>query len=70
MAPVTGLSPLRAFVDVLAERAASWLVDQLDTVVLPSTNTSNGQLIVYLDIGDPQRNQGVRPPRSVVRDSS
>ncbi|MFJ4863301.1 hypothetical protein [Streptomyces sp. NPDC088748] len=49
----------RAFVDVLAERAASWPVDPLDTVVLPSTNTSNGQLIVYLDIGDPQRNQGV-----------
>ncbi|MEU9336499.1 hypothetical protein AB0D49_25545 [Streptomyces sp. NPDC048290] len=49
----------RAFVDVLAERAGSWQVDPLDTVVLPSTNTSNGQLIVYLDIGDPQRNQGV-----------
>ncbi|MFJ8567746.1 hypothetical protein [Streptomyces sp. NPDC093514] len=49
----------RAFVDVLAERAASWPVGPLDTVVLPSTNTSNGQLIVYLDIGDPQRNQGV-----------
>ncbi|MFD3538334.1 hypothetical protein ACFWUQ_02390 [Streptomyces sp. NPDC058662] len=43
----------RAFVDVLAERAGSWLVDPLDTVVLPSANTSNGQLIVYLDIGDP-----------------
>ncbi|MDX3115433.1 hypothetical protein [Streptomyces scabiei] len=49
----------RAFVDVLAERARSWLVDPLDTVVLPSANTSDGQLIVYLDIGDPQRNQGV-----------
>ncbi|MEW2136422.1 hypothetical protein AB0892_07395 [Streptomyces sp. NPDC005409] len=44
--------------DVLAERAASWLVDPLDTVVPPSTNTSNGQLIVYLDIADPQRNRG------------
>ncbi|MGW0785198.1 hypothetical protein [Streptomyces sp. NPDC002913] len=49
----------RAFVDVLAEHARSWLVDPLDTVVLPSANTSDGQLIVYLDIGDPQRNQGV-----------
>ncbi|WP_234545301.1 hypothetical protein [Streptomyces shenzhenensis] len=49
----------RAFVDVLAERAGSWLVDPLDTVVLPSEHTSDGQLIVYLDIGDPQRNQGV-----------
>ncbi|MET9083057.1 hypothetical protein ABZX77_14370 [Streptomyces sp. NPDC004237] len=49
----------RAFVDVLAARAKSWLVGPLDTVVLPPTNTSNGQLIVYLDIGDPQRNRGV-----------
>ncbi|GHA49647.1 hypothetical protein GCM10010329_84820 [Streptomyces spiroverticillatus] len=49
----------RAFVDVLAERAGSWLVDPLDTVVLPSAHTYDGQLIVYLDIGDPQRNQGV-----------
>ncbi|MFE6782100.1 hypothetical protein ACFVFF_07550 [Streptomyces sp. NPDC057680] len=49
----------RAFVDVLAERAGSWLVDTLDPVVLPSENTSDGQLIVYLDIGDPQRNQGI-----------
>ncbi|MFB8201498.1 hypothetical protein [Kitasatospora purpeofusca] len=49
----------RAFVDVLAERAGSWPVDPLDTVVLPSANTCDGQLIVYLDIGDPQRNQGV-----------
>lgn len=48
----------RAFVDVLAERAGSWLVDPLDTVVLPSACTFDGQLIVYLDIGDPQRNQG------------
>jgi hypothetical protein len=46
-------------VDVLAERAGSWLVDPLDTVVLPSAHTSDGQLIVYLDIGDPQRNQAV-----------
>ncbi|MEV5885356.1 hypothetical protein AB0L74_21930 [Streptomyces sp. NPDC052020] len=49
----------RAFVDVLSERAVSWLVDPLDTVVLPSAHTSNGQLIVYLDITDPQRDQGV-----------
>jgi len=49
----------RAFVDVLAERAGSWLVDPLDTVVLPSAHTSDGRLIVYLDIGDPQRNRGV-----------
>ncbi|MFF9839225.1 hypothetical protein [Streptomyces sp. NPDC013740] len=49
----------RVFVDVLAERAGSWLVDPLDTVVLPSGHTFDGQLIVYLDIGDPQRNQGV-----------
>ncbi|MFI8185999.1 hypothetical protein ACIF70_36615 [Actinacidiphila glaucinigra] len=49
----------RAFVDVLAERARSWLVDPLDTVVLPPAHTSNGQLITYLDIDDPQRNQGV-----------
>ncbi|MFF9378107.1 hypothetical protein ACF1BB_26675 [Streptomyces griseoluteus] len=49
----------RAFVDVLAERAGSWLVNPLDTVVLPSAHTSDGQLIVYLDIGDPQRNRGV-----------
>ncbi|MCQ8772096.1 hypothetical protein [Streptomyces telluris] len=49
----------RAFVDVLAERAGSWLVDPLDTVVLPSAHTVDGQLIVYLDIGDPQRTQGV-----------
>ncbi|MCX5399122.1 hypothetical protein [Streptomyces sp. NBC_00102] len=49
----------RAFVDVLAERAESWLVDPLDTVVLPSAHTSDGRLIVYLDISDPQRDQGV-----------
>ncbi|MFG2987985.1 hypothetical protein ACGFZK_01480 [Streptomyces sp. NPDC048257] len=49
----------RTFVDVLAERAGSWLVDPLDTVVLPSAHTSDGQLIVYLDISDPQRNRGV-----------
>ncbi|MFE3070018.1 hypothetical protein [Streptomyces sp. NPDC059247] len=49
----------RAFVDVLSERAGSWLVDPLDTVVLPSAHTFDGQLIVSLDIGDPQRNQGV-----------
>ncbi|MGK5729996.1 hypothetical protein [Streptomyces sp. URMC 124] len=49
----------RAFVDVLAERAGSWPVDPLDTVVLPSAHTSDGRLIVYLDIGDPQLNQGV-----------
>ncbi|WP_367139386.1 MULTISPECIES: hypothetical protein [Streptomyces] len=49
----------RAFMDVLAKRAGSWLADPLDTVVLPSANTSDGQLIVYLDIGDLQRNQGV-----------
>ncbi|MFB7031418.1 MULTISPECIES: hypothetical protein [unclassified Streptomyces] len=47
------------FVDVLAVRAGSWQVDPLDTVVLPSAHTSNGQLIVYLDIGDSQRDQGV-----------
>lgn len=49
----------RAFVDVLAEHAGSWQVDPLDTVVLPSAQTANGQLIVYLDIGDAQRNRGV-----------
>jgi hypothetical protein len=49
----------RAFVDVLAERAGSWLVGPLDTVVLPAAHTFDGQLIVYLDIGDPQRNQKV-----------
>lgn len=49
----------RAFVDVLGKRASSWQVDPLDTVVLPSALTSDGQLIVYLDIGDPQRNRGV-----------
>ncbi|AZM93913.1 hypothetical protein [Streptomyces sp. W1SF4] len=49
----------RAFVDVLADRAASWLVDPLDTVVLPSAHTLNSQLIAYLDIGDTQRNCGV-----------
>ncbi|MEV0296969.1 hypothetical protein [Nocardia sp. NPDC050710] len=49
----------RAFVDVLAEHANSWQVDPLDTVVLPSAHTVNGQLVVYLDIGEPQRNQGV-----------
>ncbi|MDX3233161.1 hypothetical protein [Streptomyces sp. ME19-01-6] len=49
----------RAFVDVLAERAGSWLVDPLNTVVLPTAYTSNGQLIVYLDIDDPQRNRVV-----------
>ncbi|MGW5652575.1 hypothetical protein [Streptomyces humi] len=49
----------RTFVDVLAERAASWLVDPLDTVVLPSAHTFDGQLIVYLDISDPQRKRAV-----------
>ncbi|MFB8118153.1 hypothetical protein ACFC51_19930 [Streptomyces sp. NPDC055962] len=49
----------RAFVDVLAERAGSWLVDPLDTVVLPSAQAFDGQLIAYLDIGDPRRNYGV-----------
>ncbi|WP_107655757.1 hypothetical protein [Nocardia suismassiliense] len=49
----------RAFVDVLAVRAGSWQVDPLDTVVLPSAHTFNSQLIVYLDIGDAQRNRGI-----------
>ncbi|MFJ9058285.1 hypothetical protein [Streptomyces sp. NPDC102409] len=49
----------RAFVDVLADRAGTWLVDPIDTVVLPSASTFDGRLIVYLDIGDPRRNQGV-----------
>ncbi|MGW3061471.1 hypothetical protein ACWC98_36980 [Streptomyces goshikiensis] len=50
----------RAFVDVLSEPAQSWLVDPLDTVVLPSAHTFDGQLVVYLDVGDPQHNRGVQ----------
>ncbi|MFI9343486.1 hypothetical protein ACIG0D_19790 [Streptomyces sp. NPDC052773] len=49
----------RAFVDVLAERARSWLVDPLDTVVVPPADTSGPELIVWLDIVDPQHNQGI-----------
>ncbi|MFI8101286.1 hypothetical protein [Streptomyces sp. NPDC086023] len=49
----------RVFVDVLAERASSWLVDPLDTVVVPPANDSGRELIVWLDIVDAQRNQGI-----------
>ncbi|GGT46298.1 hypothetical protein [Streptomyces purpureus] len=49
----------RAFVEVLAERASSWLIDPLDTVVAPPANASDHELIVWLDIVDPQRNQAV-----------
>ncbi|MGW0858378.1 hypothetical protein ACWD3D_24490, partial [Streptomyces sp. NPDC002690] len=49
----------RAFVDALAERAGSWQVDPLDTVVLPAASTSSGRLIVHLDIDDPQRGRGI-----------
>ncbi|MET9786896.1 hypothetical protein [Streptomyces canus] len=49
----------RGFVDVLAARANSRLVDPLDTVVVPPAHTSDCGLIVWLDVVDPQRNQGL-----------
>ncbi|MFJ4778148.1 hypothetical protein [Streptomyces sp. NPDC088762] len=49
----------RAFADVLAERARSWLVDPDDTAVVPPAHASDRELIVWLDIVDPQRNQGI-----------
>ncbi|MFF8381343.1 hypothetical protein ACF07V_35125 [Streptomyces sp. NPDC015661] len=49
----------RLFVDVLAERASSWQVDPLDTVVVPPANASDRELIVWVDIVDPQRHRGI-----------
>ncbi len=49
----------RAFVDVLAERAPSWLVDPDDTAVVPPADAGDRELIVWLDIVDPQRNKGI-----------
>src|SRR5215470_6251213 len=47
------------FVDVLAARANSWLVDPLDTIVVPPAHTSGCGLIVCLDIVDRQGSQGL-----------
>lgn len=49
----------RGFVDVLAARARSWPVDPLDTVVVPPAHTCDRGLIVWLDIVDPRRGQGL-----------
>lgn len=49
----------RAFTDVLAERARLWLVDPDDTAVVPPARASDRELIVWLDVVDPQRNQGI-----------
>ncbi|MFB6482228.1 hypothetical protein ACFCXF_26870 [Streptomyces virginiae] len=49
----------RAFADVLAERARSWLVYPDDTAVVPPAHAYDHELIVWLDIVDPQRNQGI-----------
>ncbi|MFC5144919.1 hypothetical protein [Streptomyces aureoversilis] len=55
-----GLSAVqREFADVLAARANSWPVDPLSTVLLPPPHTPYRQLLVYVDIDDPERNQGV-----------
>ncbi|GIF49624.1 hypothetical protein DFJ67_4092 [Asanoa ferruginea] len=49
----------RAFIDVLAERASDWLVDPADAVVVPPAEPSCLNVIVWLDIVDPTRNQGI-----------
>ncbi|MER5967776.1 hypothetical protein [Streptomyces sp. NPDC002057] len=49
----------RAFADVLAEHARSWLVDPDDTAVVPPEHADDRELIVWLDIVDPQRNQAI-----------
>ncbi|MFI8388884.1 hypothetical protein [Streptomyces sp. NPDC085540] len=49
----------RAFVDVLAARARSWLVHPEDTAVVPPEHPYDRELIVWLDIVDPQHNQGI-----------
>ncbi|GAA3809729.1 hypothetical protein ACFS5L_44420 [Streptomyces phyllanthi] len=49
----------REFADVLADRARSWPVDPLSTVLLPLPHTPYRQLLTYLDIDDPERNQVV-----------
>ncbi|MFF0431599.1 hypothetical protein ACFYU9_05110 [Streptomyces sp. NPDC004327] len=52
-------SAQQEFAAVLSVRAGSWSVDPLDTVLLPAHHTSFGELLAYLDIGDPERHQGV-----------
>ncbi|MET8545125.1 hypothetical protein ABZW03_31450 [Kitasatospora sp. NPDC004799] len=47
------------FAAVLSARASSWPVDPLDTVLLPACHTWFGELLAYLDIGDPERHRGV-----------
>ncbi|MFI8504491.1 hypothetical protein ACIGFK_39210 [Streptomyces sp. NPDC085524] len=51
----------RAFVDVLAARAHSWPGDPVDTAVVPPEHDHDRdrELIVWLDVVDPQRNQGI-----------
>ncbi|GAA3058252.1 hypothetical protein GCM10020229_82390 [Kitasatospora albolonga] len=47
------------FAAVLATRASAWPVDPLSTVLLPAPYTPYRELLAYLDIDDPERNQGV-----------
>ncbi|MCQ8770449.1 hypothetical protein [Streptomyces telluris] len=47
------------FAAVLAARASAWPVDPLSTVLLPARHTPYGEMLAYLDIGDPERNRGV-----------
>ncbi|GHG74542.1 hypothetical protein [Streptomyces griseocarneus] len=49
----------REFVHVLRDRARSWPVQPIDTVLLPPDHTPYGRLLAYLDIDDPQRNRTV-----------
>ncbi|MFE4975183.1 hypothetical protein ACFRAR_24145 [Kitasatospora sp. NPDC056651] len=52
-------SAQQEFATVLSARASFWSVDPLDTVLLPARHTWFGELLAYLDIGDPERHQGV-----------
>ncbi|MER7848871.1 hypothetical protein ABTZ03_33595 [Kitasatospora sp. NPDC096077] len=47
------------FAAVLAARASTWPVDPLSTVLLPARHTPYRELLAYLDIDDPERNQGL-----------
>ncbi|MER6693730.1 hypothetical protein [Streptomyces minutiscleroticus] len=49
----------RAFADVLADRAGSWNVDPLSTVLMPAPRTPYRRLMAYLDIDGPERDRGV-----------
>ncbi|MEV6261837.1 hypothetical protein AB0M42_13945 [Streptomyces sp. NPDC051784] len=52
-------SAQQEFASVLAARASAWPVDPLSTVLLPARYTPYRELLAYLDIDDPERNQGL-----------